>query len=168
MALQRLLLGALYAGGVVLAASQCETLKPKSNPQVADGVQFKLLLNDLSRPRGVIADSKGNLLVVEAGGKGIRRVELDDGEGLDTCVKSSAQLVSDNSVSEMHPEMKPLTFIRTFAVTALRANQVPRFGSSTMVSPSPRMAKRSSRRLQQMFMPTTTMPRREPLATPRI
>lgn len=48
----------------------------------------------------MIADSKGNLLVVEAGGKGIRRIELDDGEGLDTCVKTSSQLVDESTVSE--------------------------------------------------------------------
>lgn len=98
MAPLRLLFGALYTG--LALAAQCDSLKPKSNPQTAPGVKFKLIANDLSRPRGVIADSKGNLLVVEAGGKGIRRIELDDGEGLDTCVKTSSQLVDESTVSE--------------------------------------------------------------------
>lgn len=98
MAPLRFLLAALYAG--VAIAAQCDGLKPKSNPQVASGVKFKVLANDLGRPRGVVVDSKGNLLVVEAGGNGIRRIVLDGGEGLDTCVTSSTQLVAESSVRE--------------------------------------------------------------------
>lgn len=92
-----LLLGALYTG--LALAANCEPIKPKSNPQTAPGVKFKVLANGLSRPRGVVADTEGNLLVVEAGGKGIRRLELDDGEGIDTCVGKSAQIVNDKTVS---------------------------------------------------------------------
>lgn len=87
---------ALYTG--VAIAAHCEGLKPKSSPQVAPGLQFKVLANNLQRPRGIVFDPEGNLLVVEGAGKGIRRIVLDDGEGLDTCVVSSKQLVAESSV----------------------------------------------------------------------
>ncbi|KAG6111242.1 hypothetical protein E4U31_004752 [Claviceps sp. LM219 group G6] len=88
---------ALYTG--VAIAAHCEGLKPKSNPQVAPGLQFKVLANNLQRPRGIVFDPEGNLLVVEGAGKGIRRIVLDDGEGLDTCVVSSKQLVAESSLN---------------------------------------------------------------------
>lgn len=92
-----LFLAALYTG--LTLAAQCQSIQPKSDPQTAPGVTFKVLANDLSKPRGVIADPKGNLLVVEAGAKGVRRIELDDGKGLDTCVTKSSSLVDDKTVS---------------------------------------------------------------------
>ncbi|KAK9435169.1 NHL repeat-containing protein [Metarhizium brunneum] len=92
-----LFLAALYTG--LTLAAQCQSIQPKSDPQTAPGVTFKVLANDLSKPRGVIADPKGNLLVVEAGAKGVRRIELDDGKGLDTCVTKSSSLVDDETLN---------------------------------------------------------------------
>ncbi|KAG5987107.1 hypothetical protein E4U43_005231 [Claviceps pusilla] len=97
MAPSRFLAAALYAG--MTMATHCVDLMPKSKPQVAPGVQFKVLANDLNRPRGLVADSEGNLLVVESGGKGIRRIVLNDGEGLDTCIVSSTQLVAESTLN---------------------------------------------------------------------
>lgn len=92
----RLFVTALCAG--VSLAAQCNNLKPKSNPQAAPGVRFKVLANDLNRPRGIVTDSKGNLLVVESG-NGIRRIVLNAGAGIDTCVSSSTQLVAESSLN---------------------------------------------------------------------
>ncbi|GAB0132525.1 hypothetical protein EsDP_00000958 [Epichloe bromicola] len=97
----RFLVATFFYAGLALA-TQCHDLKPKSNPQVAPGVQFKVLANDLKRPRGIVADSKGNLLVVEANGRGIRRIVLNDGAGLETCVTSSTRLVADKSLELSH------------------------------------------------------------------
>ncbi|ODA76348.1 hypothetical protein RJ55_08194 [Drechmeria coniospora] len=55
---------------VVTAASRCDDKKPLSSPVAIAGLEHKVLLNDLSRPRGAVTDSAGNLLVVEQGGKG--------------------------------------------------------------------------------------------------
>ncbi|KAG5931808.1 hypothetical protein E4U53_001596, partial [Claviceps sorghi] len=98
MAPLRWLVAALSAGaGLTVATTPCVDLQPKFNPQVAPGVRFKILANDLKRPRGIVVDSEGNLLVVESGGSGIRRIVLNDGEGLDTCVASSTQLVAEST-----------------------------------------------------------------------
>ncbi|GJN66878.1 hypothetical protein PLICBS_000900 [Purpureocillium lilacinum] len=89
----------LLAGGPAAAASQCDDKKPTSSPVTAPGVAYKVLLNDLARPRGVVTDAQGNLLVVEQGGKGVRRVVLDDGAGVDVCVKESAQLIDESTLN---------------------------------------------------------------------
>ncbi|PNY27599.1 L-sorbosone dehydrogenase [Tolypocladium capitatum] len=99
MAPLRLVLGALCAAAAAAAAARCSGQTPAWTAVTAPGVQHKVLLNDLAGPRGIVIDSEGNLLVVEQGGKGVRRVVLDDGEGLDVCVTESSQLVDDSSLS---------------------------------------------------------------------
>lgn len=93
-------LGLLAASQHVLAAStfQCPGPAPPSKPVTAPGVQYKVLLNGLSRPRGVIVDPKGNLLVVEAKNSGLKRVVLNDASGMDVCVDSSDVIIPDTTV----------------------------------------------------------------------
>ena len=83
-------------------APQCPGPSPPSHPVTADGVNYKILVNGLDRPRGVILDSEGNLLVVEAAKKGISRIVLNDADGLDICVDSTSQIVSDDTVIPDH------------------------------------------------------------------
>lgn len=80
----------------------CPGPAPSSNPKTASGVGYKVLLNDLSRPRGVTVDSEGNLLLVEGRSKGVTRVVLNDAEGLDVCVDSSDLLIDESSVSTLY------------------------------------------------------------------
>lgn len=97
-----LLQSLVVAVGVVAqtaAGSACPGPASASNPQTADGVTFKVLLNDLGRPRGVVLDSESNLLIVEANGHGVRRVVLDGADGMDLCVSSSSQLISEKTVT---------------------------------------------------------------------
>ncbi|OAA47714.1 NHL repeat-containing protein [Metarhizium rileyi] len=97
MILLDLFLAALGTGSAL--AAQCESIRSKSDPQTAPGVEFKVLANGLSKPRGVIVDSRGNLLVVEGGGKGIIRFELDEGQGLDTCVTKNSSVVDEKTLN---------------------------------------------------------------------
>ncbi|XWX00822.1 hypothetical protein V2A60_008844 [Cordyceps javanica] len=97
--LQSLVIAVAVVAQTAAAASACPGPAPASNPQTADGVAFKVLQNGLARPRGVIMDAQGNLLVVEAKGKGVTRVVLDDADGLDVCVSSSAQLIGDGTLN---------------------------------------------------------------------
>ncbi|POR34603.1 L-sorbosone dehydrogenase [Tolypocladium paradoxum] len=100
MAPLRLVLGALCAAAAAAAAAaQCKYIKPAWNPTAAPGVEFKVLLNGLEWPRGIVIDGEGNLLLVEERGKGVRRVVLDDGEGMDVCVKESSQLIPESSLN---------------------------------------------------------------------
>lgn len=83
---------------IASATPVCPGLVPASDPKAAPGVEYKVLVNKLARPRGIIQDTEGNLLVVESSGKGITRIVLDNGDKLDVCVESSAQLISESTV----------------------------------------------------------------------
>lgn len=90
----------------------CQAPKPKADPRAAPGVEYKVLSNDLARPRGLVLDSEGNLLVVEASSKGVRRVVLTDADNLDVCVESSSQLINDSSVRIPRLLEKPCALCR--------------------------------------------------------
>lgn len=51
----------------------------------ADGYEYQLLVKGLSKPRGIVFDSQGHLLVVESG-KGLTALTLKD-EGPTGCVR---------------------------------------------------------------------------------
>lgn len=90
-------LAVLFAAAAVAADMACPGPAPNSSPRTADGVSWKVLANNLSRPRGIIQDRLGNIIMAE--GKGLTRVEFNDAEGMDLCIKSSKQLVSDATVN---------------------------------------------------------------------
>jgi len=74
--------------------------------KVADGWQAMPVLGSLARPRGVVVDPKGNLLVLERG-RGITAHKLDK----DGCVSSSKVLVEDPNLNhgiDVHPDGKTL------------------------------------------------------------
>jgi len=89
----------LAAGATLisLTSAQCN-LTPKASIATADGVEFKLLRTGLQRPRHLVVDTEGNLLIAEAGSKGVRRVVLDDGKDLDVCIDSDDALISNANV----------------------------------------------------------------------
>lgn len=121
-------LGLLAGLTPVLAnAPACPGPAPASSPKAAPGVEYKVLINGLERPRGVVLDTKGNLLVVESKGKGVRRIVLNGASGLDVCVESSAQIVPESTVSRLG-----------CCLTVQRLT----FASSTTALLSPRMARR--------------------------
>ncbi|PHH69370.1 hypothetical protein CDD80_6788 [Ophiocordyceps camponoti-rufipedis] len=78
-----------------------------ANLTAAKGLEHGLVVDGLKRPRGVVEDSRGNLLVVERG-KGIVRLVLDDGEGAKVRVASRTMAVNEskwsveNSLDNMH------------------------------------------------------------------
>jgi glucose/arabinose dehydrogenase len=78
----------------------CPGPTPPSNPKTASGVGYKVLLNGLTRPRGITIDSEGNLLVVEGRNKGVTRVVLNDAPELNVCVESSELLVDESTVRD--------------------------------------------------------------------
>lgn len=102
------LLNSLYkavicAGLAAQVAAQCANIQPAANPQTASGIEYKVLLNGLGGPRGITFDTEGNLLIAEQAGRGIRRVVLTEGEGLNVCVQSSSQLIPNAAVSGTSP-----------------------------------------------------------------
>jgi glucose/arabinose dehydrogenase len=79
-------------------AQSCSTISPAHAPTMASGYSSSVVMNGLKSPRGIVWDSAGNLLIVEAGGAGVRWVKLTDNGGTSVCVSSSKQLISDSAV----------------------------------------------------------------------
>jgi hypothetical protein len=125
-----LLLAAAFAHSVL--AQTCSTIDPAFSPTWGSGFSGRVVMNDLSSPRGLIFDTLGNLLVVESGGNGVRYVKLQDHGGTDVCVASSKQLIPERGVSLLRPAMVPRSRIGIDRIVIL---------SSTTASPSPRMGR---------------------------
>lgn len=97
MTLSTTLAAAAFAAVTALAADMaCPGALPNSSPQSAPGIRWKLLTNQLSQPRQLVQDTLGNILMAE--GQGLRRIEFDDADGMDLCVKGSTQFVVDTTV----------------------------------------------------------------------
>ncbi|KAF5675561.1 L-sorbosone dehydrogenase [Fusarium heterosporum] len=98
--MSRLVKFLLVAGAslISLASARCN-LTPNANISTAEGVEYKLLLAGLQRPRHLVVDTEGNLLITEAGSQGVRRLVLDDGKNLDVCISSEEALISDANLN---------------------------------------------------------------------
>ncbi|KAF6820146.1 nhl repeat-containing protein [Colletotrichum sojae] len=103
MASFKSLLALLAAVSTVLLqgamAQSCPNLTPRSQPALAQGYSARLVMNGLSRPRSLLFDKLGNLLVVEQGGAGIRYVKLTDNGGTNVCVASQKQLIPNGALN---------------------------------------------------------------------
>ena len=99
--------GLLFAAVVALlyyvqstaAADTCaNTLTTKfSAPVVAGGWSYRLVANGFKRPRGILFDQEGGLLVVDSQ-VGITRLALTDGGGTCLSVSKQTAVVSSSDV----------------------------------------------------------------------
>lgn len=97
----------LAAGSALLQAAQAAScnLKPSySTPIVSNGWQAQLVANGLKSPRGILFDSKGNLLVVQQG-VGIVHLEFDDGGSTCLDVSKKTTLISSSLVGGTYLQM---------------------------------------------------------------
>ncbi|KAK8097893.1 uncharacterized protein PG998_013379 [Apiospora kogelbergensis] len=86
----------LYAAGIAAQQHGCPTVLTPSYqaPVVGSGWTAQLIAKDLKKPRSIVFDTQGHLLVVEQG-SGIRRLTFDDKGG--TClVQSGSDTVVDD------------------------------------------------------------------------
>lgn len=84
----------------------CSAITPAATPVFATGYSGRVVVNGLKSPRGIMFDTKDNLLIVEQGGGGIRRIKFTDNGGTDVCVKSSTQIIKDNTVTSSPTSIK--------------------------------------------------------------
>ncbi|CAI6339410.1 unnamed protein product [Periconia digitata] len=91
-----LVLAALVPSAV---AQSCASIEPAFQPTWGTGFSGRVLLNELSAPRGMIFDSLNNLLVVESGTGGVRYITLADNNGTDVCVENSKTLINAQSLN---------------------------------------------------------------------
>ncbi|KEY71472.1 hypothetical protein S7711_03538 [Stachybotrys chartarum IBT 7711] len=85
---------ATWASLAVRVVADCKNIAPLGFPQAAPGVRFKVLANDLYNPRQLIFDVESNILLVEQG-RGIRRIVLDDGDGIDVGIENSSVIIEN-------------------------------------------------------------------------
>lgn len=86
--------------------STCSTILNPSYeaPVVGSGWTAQLIANDLTKPRGMVFDSTGALLVVQQG-VGILRVTFTDNGGTCLAVNQTSTLVANTDVSLSCDEM---------------------------------------------------------------
>lgn len=112
-------------------------------PVVAEGYAAQLIISGLTKPRSILFDTEGALLVVESG-VGITHIALqDDG---DTCIGSgnTTRLIDNKQVIYLSGKNRNMP--QDFTLRELTSEH-----SLTMGSNSPRMARHSTRRPQQKY-----------------
>jgi glucose/arabinose dehydrogenase len=103
----------LAQSGTTTAPSCSKTLTPKNGaPVVASGYSAQVIAQGLTKPRGIIFDSKARLLVVQQG-KGIVAITFDDQGGVCLGSPKVQTLVEDNDVCKpyIHTSYAFLGFI---------------------------------------------------------
>ena len=91
---------ALYVSSAVAA---CDNILAPShaNPELASGWKGQLIANGFTKPRSILFDDAGGLLVLDSG-VGIRRVELEDNGGTCLSVTENELIVDDEEVDQAH------------------------------------------------------------------
>lgn len=94
-------------GSLLLAASSAHAQSSCSSndltvsypaPVAASGWEYRLVAQNLTRPRGILFDSDGGLLVVDRGA-GILRFSIEDNGGTCVSVGEPKTLTNDEDVS---------------------------------------------------------------------
>lgn len=88
-------IAALQARALAQSCPSLTTNHPA--PSVANGYEARLIAQGLQKPRGIIFDNKGNLLVVERG-TGVTSFTVD-GSGSCVNLKDKTTVVGDGTVS---------------------------------------------------------------------
>ena len=91
-------LGAVLWAATALAACDAVLEPSQQVPELAPGWAGQLVVNGLTKPRSIVFDSDGRLLVLDSG-VGVRRLELEDNGGTCLSVKENEALIEDKEVS---------------------------------------------------------------------
>lgn len=143
---------AAFVGSAAAADSCSNSLKVSyPAPVAADGWSYRLVANGFIKPRGILFDTDGALIVVDSGA-GIFHLALTDDGGTCVSVDKQTTLV----------ESEEVTITSTHPHLVLAANT----SSSTMALPSPRMAKPSTPRRLTRSTAGPTRATGRPSATP--
>ncbi|PHH86458.1 hypothetical protein CDD83_10219 [Cordyceps sp. RAO-2017] len=81
------------------SSSYCRHVRPAVALATVPGVEYRLLLGGLARPRAVVEDGEGNVLLVESKDRGVTRVVLSGGDD-GGCVEAKAEpLIRDRRLN---------------------------------------------------------------------
>ncbi|KAI0008375.1 soluble quino protein glucose dehydrogenase [Xylariaceae sp. FL0662B] len=93
------ILGVLGLVISAVVAQNCSGIDPSAPLNISSDYTAQVILNGLNLPRGIVFDTAGNVLVVEQGGDGVRRVVLSESDDGNVCVESSSQLIPDRTLN---------------------------------------------------------------------
>lgn len=92
----------LLSSSVVLAQTSANCTNSLSvdypEPVAADGWSYRLIAANLTRPRGIVFDTEGSLIVVDAG-VGLVHISFDDDDGSCLHVRETKTLLENEDVS---------------------------------------------------------------------
>ncbi|KAK3333867.1 hypothetical protein B0T19DRAFT_483830 [Cercophora scortea] len=89
----------LLALGHIAGAQCANALAPSYEaPVVGDGYSAQLIVAGLSKPRSIIFDTNGALLVVESG-RGVTHLDLSDGGGTCLAAKKTTVLINNSNLT---------------------------------------------------------------------
>lgn len=100
-------------------------------PVAADGWSYRLIAHGLQRPRSILFDDSGALLVLESG-KGVTRLTFDDSGGSCLGVKEHKTVVANAAVSGVT--------LRWFGLARLRTRLCPQLKLGADRAAQPRIA----------------------------
>ena len=87
---------------VLLVQAQCGLQHSyDAQIEVADGWNMTLVMTGLSRPRGMVIDNDGRLLVVDVG-VGVKRFEVIEHENAGVCLSGSGEVILENEDVRIH------------------------------------------------------------------
>lgn len=98
----------LLLPSLALAQSSSCGLAPSSGirPSIASGYTYQVVATGLARPRGILIDSEGNLLVVERGKGAVTAHTLEEEDGC-VSIASSTDVTTDFDVRFFAPHVHP-------------------------------------------------------------
>jgi glucose/arabinose dehydrogenase len=94
------------------SSGQCKINSLKTSyaaPVAADGWSYRLVATELSRPRGILFDTEGALIVVDTG-VGLVHLELEDQGRTCLRVRKKTVLLENEDVNHLHPILTSNTF----------------------------------------------------------
>jgi glucose/arabinose dehydrogenase len=96
----------LFFASSVIAQKGCSVNLPPATtaPIVASGFTARVFANGLTKPRGMVFDTEGNLLVVQ-NGRGIIAIKLKDDGGSCVSAAGTQSVVADTSVSSTYKKV---------------------------------------------------------------
>jgi len=92
-------LGTLLLG--VAEAATCDLTNNFAEPVLANGWEHKLIVKGLTKPRSILFDSEGNLLVIQQGA-GLIHLAFDDGGSTCLDVAKKTFLINSTEVSHFY------------------------------------------------------------------
>jgi hypothetical protein len=109
---------ATFIAAYYVSCESCSTLNPRYNaPVAADGWTYQVIADDFTRPRGLLVDARGGLLVVDAT-VGIIHLTIEDTGGGCLTTSKKKSIIQSRDVSS-DSQMETVLQLTSFLLLSL-------------------------------------------------